>query len=205
MTFLHRTARLRNQYFVLRHGQSKANTQGIILSHPHDGQLEEFTLTEEGERQVRASVEMMKASGELGQDAIIISSPFSRCKRTAEIAKETLGTDTQIIFDERLRERWFGDHERKDNTRYDLVWQDDKTNPSHTVANVESASDVQKRTSSLIEDLESRYEGKNILLVSHGDALRIMQTGFAKQDPSVHRSLRHLETAEIRKLDLASD
>lgn len=174
------------------------------MSDLHDGQLNEFSLSEEGERQVRASAEAMKASGMLDEDTIIISSPFSRCRRTAEIIREVLGASAQIIFDERLRERWFGNWERKDNGSYDKVWSEDRTNANHTVEGVESAADVQRRTASLIEELERRYEGKKIILVSHGDALQIMQTGFAKAHPSTHRELKHLETAEIRELDLAA-
>lgn len=202
MTFLHRTDRLRNQYFALRHGQSKANTKGVIISDLQDGQLEAYTLTNEGEDQVRISAQAAKSSGTLDRDTVIISSPFSRCRRTAEIAKDILGVSAQIVFDERLRERWFGDWERTNNAHYEKVWTDDETNPEHTTANVESAMDVQKRTASLIHDLEKRYQGKNILLVSHGDALQIMQTGFAKQSPATHRMLTHLGTAEIRKLSL---
>ncbi len=204
MTFLHRTNRLHNQYFALRHGQSKANAEGVIISDLKNGQLEEYTLTSEGENQVRVSAQMAKSSGMLDRDTIIISSPFSRCRRTAEIAKDILNVSSKIIFDERLRERWFGDWEQTSNAHYENVWTDDATNPEHGNANVESAVDVQKRTASLIHDLEKRYQGKNILLVSHGDALQIMQTGFAKQSPATHRALKHLETAEIRKLHLTN-
>lgn len=203
-TFLHRTKKLRNRYFGARHGRSRANEQGIVLSDLYDGQLEDFSLSEEGERQVRASAEAMKASGMLDENTVIISSPFSRCRRTAEIIREVLGASAQIIFDERLRERWFGNWERKDTGSYDKVWVDDRTNPDHTIEGVENATGVQRRTASLIEELERRYEGKKIVLVSHGDALQIMQTGFAKACPSTHRNLRHLETAEIRELDLAA-
>lgn len=52
-------------------------------------------------------------------------------------------------------------------------------------------------------DLESAYNDKDILLVSHGDASQVLQTGFQKVDPRQHRSLQHLETAEIRQLTLA--
>jgi broad specificity phosphatase PhoE len=52
-------------------------------------------------------------------------------------------------------------------------------------------------------DLERRYSGRAILLVSHGDPLQILQAGFLLIDPSGHRSLPPLETAEIRPLRLA--
>lgn len=201
MTFLHTTNQLKNTYYILRHGHSWANSRQIILSDLCDGQLDEFTLTPMGEYQVRTATEILKAFGEFDSETIIVSSPFSRCRRSAEIVKEILGT-ADITFNENLRERWFGDWERMSNVHYDDVWVDDRTDPDHTNNNVESASSVQERTASVIEDLERQYEGKTILLVSHGDALQIMQTGFFKQSPSVHRDLKHFVTGEIRKLEL---
>jgi len=135
----------------------------------------------------------------LGSDTIIYSSPFSRTKKTAEIAKEILGVKSEIIFDERLRKRWFGDWEKTDHSAYEKVWEDDEKNPEHKEKNVESIAEVLKRTMSLIKDLEERYGGKNILLVSHEDALKILQTGFQNVSPAMHTKLG-IHTAEIRKL-----
>lgn len=193
---------LNNKYFALRHGQSFPNIKEIVLSHPETGKDDEWTLTPEGERQARESLFKAKEEGVLDENVIIYSSPFSRTKRTAEIAKEILGVKSDIIFDERLRERWFGDWEKTHNSAYQKVWDVDKNDPKHKEANVESAHEVQKRTTSLIDELEAKYKDKKILLVSHGDALQILQTGFHKKSPAVHRDLKHLETAEVRKLEL---
>lgn len=192
---------MHNIYFALRHGQSKANVAGIILSHRRDGQDNEYTLTPEGERQVRQSVRVSKDRGELGSETLIVSSPFSRCRRSAEIAKDVLGVTSEIITDDRLRERWFGDFERMPTSNYENVWHDDGINPDHTTARVESARDVQERTLSLVRDLEHRYTEQTILLVSHGDALQILQTGLAAQSPALHRAMPHFEVAEVRKLE----
>ena len=191
---------LHNKYFILRHGQSKANLVGIILSNLEEGKKEKYTLTSEGENQVKISVENAKKEKLLDDKTIIYSSPFSRCKRTAEIVKEVLEVKGEILFDDRLRERWFGDFEGKHNSNYQKVWDIDRENPEHKKFNVESAKEVQERTMSLLADLEKKYKNKNILLISHGDALQIMQTGFHKKSPAVHRELKHIETAEIREL-----
>jgi len=193
---------LHNTYFVLRHGESKANVAQIILSHLENGVKEEFTLTKKGEEQVADSVKKAKAEGLLDENTIIYSSPFSRCKKTAEIAKEILEVKDEIVFDERLRERNFGDLEKTHNSNYQKVWDVDANNPSHNDSNVESASEVQHRTLSLIEDLEKKYTDKKILLVSHGDALQILQTGFMDKSPKEHRNLSHLNVAEIRELKI---
>ncbi len=193
---------LKNNYFVLRHGQSTANVAGIILSGLEDGKKEEYTLTKEGEEQVRTSVSKFKADGVLNENTVIYSSPFSRCKRTAEVAQEVLGVKNGIIFDDRLRERWFGDWEKTHNSNYQKTWDIDKHNPEHKEKNVESAADVQKRAVELVKEIENKYSEKNILLVSHGDTLQIMQTGFKKASPAIHRELEHLQVAEVRKFNL---
>lgn len=202
-TFLHRTLRLHNRYFGLRHGKGKANEREIILSDLYTGQLEEYSLTNEGERQVRTSVEALRVTNPLDpRSIIIVSSPFSRCRRTAEIAKDVLGVSAQIIFDERLGERWFGDWEQTSHTHYSRIWTRDRTDPEHTEANIESAGSVQRRASSLICALEVRYRGKIIFLASHGDTLQIMDTGFTKQSPAAHREIRPWGLAEIREFHL---
>jgi glucosyl-3-phosphoglycerate phosphatase len=202
MNHLENITKLNNQYFVLRHGQSNANISGIVLSHLEEGKKEEWSLTAVGESQVENSVKKAKVDNLLGSDTIIYSSPFSRCKKSAEIAKKILEVNNDIVFDDRLRERWFGDWEKTDNSAYQKVWDEDKNNPEHKEKNVESALEVQKRTTSLIKDLEEKYKGKKILLVSHGDALQILQTGFQKISAAIHRESKHLKTAEIRKLDI---
>lgn len=192
--------KLKNQYFILRHGLSKANDAGIILSHPKDGVREEFSLTAKGEGQIADSVTKTKDEGWLNGNTLIISSPFSRCRRSAEIAQEILGVKT-IGIDDRLRERWFGNWERKSDASYEKVWEIDKLDPDHTIELVESAQQVQERVSALIEDLEKKYADQSILLVSHGDALQILRTWFAQKSPATHREIDHLEIAEIRRLN----
>lgn len=196
------TKKLKNRYFALRHGESVPNVLEIVLSHPEHGTNEKFTLTKNGEKQVIDSAEKAKSDDLLDDKTIIYSSPFSRTKKTAEIVKEILGVKEEIHFDKRLRERWFGDFERTHSSNYRKVWDVDAGNPNHKNFNVESTQEVQDRTISLINDLEKKYTNKKILLVSHGDALQILQTGFLDKSPSQHRNSNHLNTAEIRELKI---
>jgi len=190
---------MNNKYFALRHGQSQPNILGIVLSGLEDGKKEEYTLSKQGEEQVEVSVKKTKESELLGSDTIIYASPFSRTKRTAEIAKEILGVETDINFDDRLRERWFGDWEKTGHDAYEKVWAVDIKNPEHKEKNVESVMEVLERTTSLIKDLEEKYKDKNILLVSHGDTIKILETSFRKIFPGLHKDLG-IKTAEVREL-----
>lgn len=194
--------RKKNTYYGLRHGKSFANEIHMILSDPNDGIRRTHGLVRKGEGQVRTSAKNAQTQGILGFNTIIYSSPFSRCVRSAEIAREELEAQLDIIMDERLRERWFGDWEKTHNSNYNKVWENDKADPGNTFDNVESAIGVQKRVMDLIADLEKKYEGEKILLVSHGDVLQILQTGLQGKDASLHRALPHLGLGEIRKLNL---
>lgn len=200
MNNLINVTQLKNRYFVMRHGKSKANEQEIILSHPNAGTID-YGLVEEGRQQAKKSATGAKNNKILDLSTIIVSSDFTRAKETAEIVKDILLAGN-VTFTPKLRERYFGDWERKHSRHYQNVWDDDIKNPHHKNNNVESSEEVLNRTTGLIIELEGKYSGKRILLVSHGDALQILQTAFEKVSPAKHRSLPHLNTAEIRELFL---
>jgi broad specificity phosphatase PhoE len=191
---------LQNKYFVLRHGKSEANEQEIILSDPEEGIIR-CGLTEEGKEQVRKSVQEAKEKGVLDKATIIYSSDFVRCRETSEITKNILECDT-IHLDKALRERNFGEWEKTHQSNYQKIWNIDSINSKHRMYGVENVYDVLNRITSLILELEAKYKGECILLVSHGDALQILQTAFERVSPTKHRQLPHLQTAEIRELQL---
>ncbi len=186
-----------NRYFVMRHGRSLANERGVVISHPKNGVLAEYGLSEIGRDQARESARSVRP--QLGPDTVIYSSDFSRARQTAAITRQALGAG-RVHISRRLRERHFGDWEHGDNSAYQKVWDVDRTDPHHQQSGVESAQQVRDRVEKFTHYLERRYRGRNILLVSHGDTLQILQTLFEAVPASHHRSLRHLETAEIRSL-----
>lgn len=203
MNHLEKFEALQNRYFALRHGKSKANEDGIIVSDPDIGTVG-YGLVGEGQREVRIAVTMALEEGRIGENAIIYSSDFLRTRETAEIARSVGKIGHPVFFSEKLRERFFGQLEGESNRHYEDVWRVDKLYPHHKFWDVESADEVQARTTSLITDLEYRYTGKTFILVSHGDALQILDTGFKKISPKHHRDIEHLGTAELRELTLAT-
>lgn len=197
MNHLQKHTQLKNRYYVMRHGESKANVARIIISTPENGVKEDYALSDFGREQARISAEKTH----LGPATIIFCSDFSRARETAEIVAGVIGAQPPHIIEE-LRERHFGEFEEKSNAHYDDVWAHDANSGDHTEYGVESVNDNLKRTTAFILELEERYEGADILLVSHGDTLQILQTAFERVDAHKHRSLTHLETAEIRELIL---
>jgi broad specificity phosphatase PhoE len=197
MNHLSRTDRLANGFSVMRHGQSKANEAGIIVSRIENDHRGDYGLSELGRQQVLAAA---RDCG-LPRETVICSSDFSRARQTADIVCACLSAP-EVVIEEALRERCFGDWEGSTTGNYARVWAADEANAGQAADNVEPASAVLDRATALIVDLERRYSGRDILLVSHGDTLQILQAGFLRTDPSRHRSLPHLETAQIRRLHL---
>ena len=182
----------------MRHGHSQANQQRIIVSDPANGLLQ-YGLSERGCNQVAESVQ---GENRLDRETLIISSDFKRAEESAGIAHRLLSCNQQYRTDQRLRERYFGDLEMQVDSRYAEVWRADAKNADSSPFGAESTNQVVDRVSALVVDLECSMSGKTFLLVSHGDALQILQTAFLKQESSRHRQVEHFNTANIRELQL---
>ena len=199
MNHLDKIERLGNRYFAMRHGHSLANQQGLIVSDPANG-CRGYGLSGQGQTQLESSFRQIDS---LDASTRIISSDFRRAIESAEIAARLLGLRAPIETDVRLRERYFGELELGPDDAYAEVWRHDAEDADHERRSVESPNRVMSRVTELITDLERRHVDQTFLLVSHGDALQILQTAFARCDAASHRQLQHLQTAEIRLLQLA--
>jgi glucosyl-3-phosphoglycerate phosphatase len=190
---------LKNTYYGLRHGESQANVAGIIVSIPRIGTYN-YGLTPNGIEQVRESVGKMELTG---IEPLIISSDFRRTRETADVAAEVLGLPkNKVLFDPRLQERRFGDLENYTTRAYAKIWEQDYNNPDHEMRHVESVNSVLDRVTLVVYDTERNYTGRNIILVSHGDPLQILQTGFMGISPGEHKhNVPFLQSGEIRRLN----
>ena len=194
-------APLANRYHAMRHGHSRANQQGIIVSDPAHG-CRGFGLSTLGQAQVR---ETLDACDWLGPETLILSSDFTRARETAETVCSWLGCDRLPQLDERLRERFFGVFELAADSAYAGIWERDALDPEQEQHGVESPNAVMRRVTAVVAECETRYRDQDILLISHGDALQILQAAFHRLDASRHRDLPHLQTAEIRTLSMTSE
>lgn len=199
MNYLREADQLRNTYYILRHGKSLANEARLIVSNPEDG-IAGYGLSDEGRRQITGVIERAVGEGIFDRSTLIVSSDFARARESAVIARALVGTG-EITLDSRLRERYFGDWDGQDDSNYGRVWAKDAADGEQKYGGVESTYEVLDRTTSLMSDLEAKYEGRTILLVSHGDALQILQTAFEGIEPGKHRQVPNLETAGLRRLE----
>eukprot|EP00899_Mesostigma_viride_P014637 jgi/Mesvir1/23174/Mv22646-RA.1 len=173
-------ANAKNEYWILRHGQSLANDAHLIVSDPVNGVDLKYGLAPLGYQQAAASGKKF-AEEVKGRDCVhIYHSPFSRTTQTAQAVRDALGwgpDDSRFHVADALKERYFGpDLELRNDSQYKAVWASDKIDPTMTPAlGAESVYQVVQRLLGLLKMLERRHEGCTILLVSHGDCLQIIQ------------------------------
>lgn len=215
---------LKGRYFVMRHGESVPSSEKRVCTSLEAGKSPRNGLTANGRIEVSTSItNWIKTDHDLIQSYLkkckfkIVSSPFSRTRETAEIAKAEIVKEFKKDISKKcnifvrslddLKERSFGDFEGKLNSGdiYQSVWSLDKLNPDNRNSKVESPNDVQTRASFAISKLDRKNPNTLFLVVSHGDTLKILQTAFQKKSASAHVDpsvVAPFSTAEIRELKL---
>jgi isoleucyl-tRNA synthetase len=187
-----------NRYFLMRHGESEHNPQtlwSVIINAKFD------KLTEQGKTQASGAVHDFKEKID-----IIIASPYRRGQETAQIAAQILGIPAEsVITDPRIGEWNVGsDYEGKPMDTYFQVRNKSTDRYNFKETDGESYADVFTRSGSFIYEVESKYQGKNILIVTHGGAARAIEfvaKGFAYDTLfESTREYRNFNNAEIREV-----
>lgn len=182
---------------MLRHGESTANVEGLIVSVPGPRALTEVGLTPLGRAQAREAADVGAAQG-LGPGTVVVSSDFARALQTAEEFAGGLGTAAPSL-DQRLRERSFGRHDEGPASAYDQVWEIDRGRGAHG-HEVEQVSAVAARVLAVLREADEIARTAPVVLVAHGDVLQIALAIGAGMDPHDHRDVPHLANAELREL-----
>lgn len=205
---------LKNDYFLLRHGQSTANVAGIISSSRSLAYSTKHGLTPLGYKQgfdaADQLMELIKGSDK--KKVIFVSSPFARAYQTAQACldglaadKKKLNVDTDIRVKDNLMERCFGRLDDEAIYTYAYVWPVDKFNVTHTAFDVESVAAVSTRLRQVVMELEGEYEDANIVLVSHADVLQICQLYGANVDNVGIFSSFRFGNGEVRRMARTPD
>jgi isoleucyl-tRNA synthetase len=156
-----KTKKSGNKYFIMRHGEAENNLKWLVNTVLGN----DSHLTENGKEQVKKSANLLK---EKGID-LIIRSPFNRAKETSEITASVLGIEVDsIITDNRLREISVPAYEGKSWKDYHDKYPNNVENFDFKLEGCESFSDVKNRTMDFLYDIENKYKGKTILIVTHG-------------------------------------
>lgn len=164
--------------YLIRHAET-VDEKGIRNTSEDFQAINEMEiLSVEGEEQAKK----LSKNIELQNIDIIWSSNYTRAKATAKYIANENGL--QYNLDERLCERKLGniedlakfmnDKETRDPSREQLAFPEFKTRDG------ESANDTNKRMNEFIDEILEKYEGKRIVVVSHGGAIKFYLLSYCK-------------------------
>jgi uncharacterized phosphatase len=140
---------------LFRHGQTDWNIN-LRLQGTAD-----IPLNQAGMEQVE------KAAAIIGDWDVLLTSPLSRARHSAEILSRAIGTEVQVS--ERLLERSFGIGE---GMTYEQWHQ--RYSKLDSIPGAESELSVLSRSQKLLEDALREYHGKRVLMVTHGALIRFV-------------------------------
>lgn len=190
--------KLRNSYFILRHGRNIHQTEkkGIVYGWPDDDSP--CALDSVGRAQIKASAEKL-ATADIN---LIFSSDILRTRQSAEIAAERLGIK-KVYYDERLRDvNWgvFQGKTSKEAWEYHNHNMEEKFNKA--VPEGESWHDCYKRMTDFLKEIDNKYENKTILIVSHADPLWLLECSLQElgNREMLEKRLNALKVGEFRKI-----
>ena len=186
-----------NKYFIMRHGQAESN-KGEFVSASESANI---NLTETGILDVKEKAKYFKDK----KIDLVFSSNLTRAISTANLVIKELNNDLELNKDSRLNDISFGVFEGKSISEYrDFFNGDELSKFNKAPEGGETLNDVRKRVGDFIYEIEEKYQDKNILIVSHGDALWMIESaaqGLDINDTKNHWHKSYMKNAEIRELD----
>jgi broad specificity phosphatase PhoE len=174
---------------LLRHGQTDWNID-LRLQGTTD-----IAMNQVGIEQVQNAAKHLDGGWDL-----ILSSPLSRARQTAEIVAERIGIES-VVIEPLLLERAFGIGEGLTYAEWG-----EKFAKLDDIPGAESRSSVEMRARELLSHIEQNYAGAKVLAVSHGALIRfvlsevtagaIPPAGERLQNASLH-ILRHTDNWQL--------
>jgi probable phosphoglycerate mutase len=158
---------------LVRHGQSEWNLSGRL-----QGQVVDVPLTPLGLEQARTAADALAGRN----IAAVHSSDLLRARRTAEVIGTALGLPVQL--DAGLREQSYGTLEGLPSGDVLAAAPYDFTDPEACAPGGESIRVVHERMGGCLARYLRRYAGRECVLVSHGDAIRIGLAWLAGRAPA---------------------
>ncbi len=195
----------RNTYVIMRHGGAEhlvkevlSSTREVAATHP---------LTAQGIEEVKKTAEELRNKHETFD--VVIASPLLRTQATAKIVAEHVGYKGEILSDDRIIEEQFGDLDGKPFAEY-IKFFNSISDPIEQLTTRcpggESVVDTKRRMAEFLYDIDAKYEGKRILIVSHEG---IIKTSLAIAEgldiKGLHeiRMTKKVPTASALHLDFA--
>jgi len=198
-----KTLKSDNKYFVMRHGQAESNLKNRIVSNI---KTNHSPLTEKGKKEAFLTAKKLKNK----KVDLIFSSDFLRARQTAELVAETIGLDKKkIVFDKRIREINTGIFDGGSPEKYHNYFSSQLEKFSKIPPEGENLIQLKQRVMNFLEEIDSRYRGKNILIVCHEYTAWMMTTGakglIDEEAAKLNENKKDfIGTGQCRELDFVS-
>ncbi len=190
----------KNTYYVMRHGEAMSNAASVLETKGDPNNH----LTEKGKQQVIEALSYLKT---LKVD-VVITSPFVRTQETSQIISSML--EVPVVVEDGIREFDMGDFSGRPASEYLGHYGHDYLHYDTRPPNGETHREMMHRSMKALMSFEKKYQGKTILIVTHGGPARMMLAAGTLlteeevlQDEKEVITTLYLGNAEVRKLELA--
>lgn len=178
---------------LVRHGESEKNLLRLVVS---GSELNNVHLTEKGREKAAETAQKLAKE----KVVAIYASPLMRTKETAAIISEALSLP--VAEDERLREIGFGIMEGKSEDDFQAVFPFHSSRWTLKPEGGENFSDVRKRMFSLLREIDAKYPGETVVVVSHGDPIFIADCVVNRVSEEEQGEYRYPSFASITEISL---
>ncbi len=180
--------------FIMRHGEADHNVKNMVgpAVPAYD---KNNNLTKKGMKEAEKTAGLLKKE----KIDLIVSSPLNRARQTSEIISKILGARVEInenIYDFNLGE-WQGRKEKEVRARYPF-----ERKLAETFPGGESLRDVRARMMMEIRKIVKNNRGKNVLIISHGDPMWVLNAALEGAGENQYQSLWYPKTGEAKELKL---
>jgi broad specificity phosphatase PhoE len=173
------------ELLLVRHGESAGNVardlaeaEGLEVIDIAERDMD-VDLSPQGERQAEALGRWL--GDRPNRPTVVLTSPYQRALRTAELAVAASGVDLPVVLDERLREREFGVLDRL--TRAGIVERYPEQAELrarvgkfyHRPPGGESWCDVGLRARSALDSITRAHRGERVMVVAHQVVIHMLQ------------------------------
>lgn len=174
--------------YVIRHGQTDTNISNRING------LNDDDINTEGIKQCVNAIDEIE---EIDAEEIICS-PLLRTRHTADIINVN---NLPISYDERLAERDAGilTGEPISSINLDEWWRIDT---SENFENAETVRTMMGRVYEFLDEIKEKYKNKNLLLVTHGGVIKIIETYVNGIPESRDLSEIRCKNCELREYEI---
>lgn len=161
----------------MRHGESVSNVREVTSSYPTP-----FVdhVTDKGKENIKKAIDnFLKLNIKID---LVVTSDILRTKETAEMLADVVGCP--IIYEEKLREINFGEFNGKSSKKaLEFFRHESRDDFDAFFPGGESLAKKQKDAMSVLFELQKKYPGQTIMIVSHKGVIKLMEAKLTGEEP----------------------